>query len=91
MTTAAIPTMGTRTRAAEAALLAEQAKKNDLSDPAVVARKIKALQKKMRAITDLKEKQAAGTELNEDQMQKIANEHELVDEMKQLTLLAQAE
>jgi translation initiation factor 2A len=77
--------------AAEAALLAEQAKKNDLSDPAVVARKIKALQKKMRAITDLKEKQAAGTELNEDQMQKIANEHELVDEMKQLTLLAQAE
>lgn len=69
----------------------EAARKQDLSDPANVARKIKALQKKMRAITDLKEKEAQGVELNEDQKLKIAGEPELEEEMKQLTLMAKAE
>jgi hypothetical protein len=64
---------------------------SDLSDPGVVARKIKALSKKIRQITDLKEKQASGTELNEDQLQKVATEDQLNEEMHQLTLLAQSE
>lgn len=62
---------------------------SDLSDPSVVARKIKALSKKLRQLTELKDKLAAGGELNEDQLQKIAAEAELNEEMKQLTLLAQ--
>jgi uncharacterized protein with WD repeat len=56
-----------------------------------VARKIKALSKKMRAITDLKEKQSAGVQLNEDQLQKLSQEAEFEEEMKQLTLMAKAE
>lgn len=77
--------------AAEAERLLEAARKQDLSDPANVARKIKALQKKMRAITELKEKEAQGVELNEDQKLKVAGEAELEEEMKQLTLMAKAE
>ena len=77
--------------AAEAERLLEVARKQDLSDPANVARKIKALQKKMRAITELKEKEAQGVELNEDQKLKVAGEAELEEEMKQLTLLAKGE
>lgn len=62
--------------------------RSDLSDPAVVARKIKALSKKLRQLNELKEKQASGAELNEDQLQKLAQEEELNQEMEQLTLLA---
>jgi len=78
-------------KAAEEAALrqAEEAKKNDLSDPSVIAKKIKVVSKKLRQITDLKEKQQQGTELNEDQLNKLKAEEELNEEMKQLTVLAQ--
>jgi hypothetical protein len=75
--------------AAEAEKAAELARKSDLSDPSVVARKLKAANKKLRAITDLKEKQAAGGgKLNEDQRAKVAAEQEVIDEIEQLTKLA---
>lgn len=62
----------------------------DLTDPAVVARKIKALQKKLRQVAELKERESSGAELNDEQKQKLASEEELNKEMTQLTIAAAA-
>lgn len=59
----------------------EEANPSDSMPPADssedVARKLRATQKKMRQVYGLKQKQAAGEKLNEDQLRKLATEKEL--------------
>lgn len=47
-------------------------------------KKIRSLEKKLKEIRSLKEKQAAGTELNEAQQKKVGNETQLLSELEQL-------
>ncbi|KAF0700205.1 Aste57867_9259 [Aphanomyces stellatus] len=48
-------------------------------------KKIKALQKKLKQITEIKDKQASGVTLNEDQLAKVANEATLLAEVEALS------
>lgn len=48
-------------------------------------KKVKALMKKLKQIDALKEKQAGGDKLNEDQLQKLSSETALREEIKQLS------
>jgi translation initiation factor 2A len=50
------------------------------------AKKAKAVEKKLRQIAGLKEKQAAGVALDADQLQKIAAEADLRDQLQKLKL-----
>jgi len=49
-------------------------------------RKIKALNKKLKAINDLKAKQKGGTKLEKNQLDKISSEQELLKELKELRI-----
>jgi translation initiation factor 2A len=50
------------------------------------AKKAKAIEKKLRQIAGLREKQAAGATLDADQLQKVAAEADLRDQLQKLKL-----
>ncbi|CAM0142769.1 hypothetical protein VKS41_002671 [Umbelopsis sp. WA50703] len=49
-------------------------------------KKIKALQKKLRQIDDLKKKQGSGEKLNEDQLEKLSKAKSIEEELSKLTI-----
>ena len=53
-----------------------------LDPEAVKQKQVRNIQKKLRQITELKDKQASGTELNEAQVAKLATEVSLLQELE---------
>jgi len=55
-------------------------------DPAVeLEKKVKALNKKLKSITELKDKHAGGGTLNADQIEKLSQEETLLEQLRNLT------
>jgi len=63
---------------------AESKKAQSEEDKAANQRRAKALKKKLRQIEQLKEKKASGTELNQQEQEKVSTESELRAELKSL-------
>jgi len=71
--------------APEAAPVVVEAAAPDVPDPEVVKQKqLRNIQKKLRQITDLKDKQAAGAELNPAQLDKLKTEGALLQDLEAL-------
>jgi uncharacterized protein with WD repeat len=58
---------------------------NSATEAADQAKQKRTIEKKLRQISELKDKQKSGAQLNEDQLEKLRKENDLIEQLNKLS------